>query len=103
MSDALEYQLDHVLQGVLQRTLPAARKTLARELAAGLRSRQAARIRRQQDPDGAPHDTPEAEENHPVPRAVTFSLVRTVRHADQGDLQLAQHVLPSGRAGGYRF
>ena len=54
MSDALEYQLDSVLQGVLQRTLPAARKTLARELAAGLRSRQAARIRRQQDPDGTP-------------------------------------------------
>lgn len=53
MSNAqLFLELDSMLASVVSGLTPMARRTLTRELAVGLRTRQAARIGKQQNPDG---------------------------------------------------
>ncbi|MGP3147078.1 phage virion morphogenesis protein, partial [Serratia bockelmannii] len=57
MSDAgLFLELDALLASVVTQLTPVNRRVLTRELATGLRSRQAKRIAKQQNPDGSPYE-----------------------------------------------
>lgn len=90
MTDELD-ALESWAEPLLERLQPAERRRLARDIARALRKRQAARIKRQENPDGSPFEPrkPQARaQAGAIRRGAMFTGIRKAKHLKgraQGD------------------